>query len=155
MDLNLDGYHFFGLGLIIVAVFGSIASGSSWGKRHPVIRRGFFYTLTAVVLFTYTFLIVINTVKGEKTADGMIIALLSKLGELLIIPVALEVFQSKQATNSMTEKVVTTTTTKVELEDGSVVEQVRVVERTGETPTTEKPPKQRLWARLHGCSKDK
>jgi len=78
----------------------------------------------------------------------MIIALLSKLGELLIIPVALEVFQSKQVTNSMTEKVVTTTTTKVELEDGSVVEQVRVVERTGETPATEKAPKQGFWSRL-------
>lgn len=132
MGLNLGGYQIFGLCYILFTVIVSIVSGSSFGKRHPVLRRRLFYTLTGSVLLTYTFFILIDTVNGKRSADGMIIALLSKLGELLIIPVALEVFQSKQVTNSMTEKVVTTTTTKVELEDGSVVEQVRVVERTGE-----------------------
>lgn len=145
--MHFNAYQIFAVSLIIVAVVGSSFSGTSWGKHHPVMRRRFFYTLTAVVLFTYVILIIINTVKAERTADGMIIALLSKLGELLIIPVAIEVFQSKQVTNSMTEKVVTTTTTKVELEDGSVVEQVRVVERTGETPAKEKAHKQGFWSR--------
>jgi len=63
--MDLDGYQIFGLCFIVFTVFVSIVSGGSFGKRHPVLRRRLFYTLTGLVLLTYTFFILIDTVNGQ------------------------------------------------------------------------------------------
>lgn len=104
--------------------------------------------LVFFLIVVYGFFILLDAVQDEKTGIAIIVALLAKLGELLVIPIAIWFFKLNNANTThidstkeqvlMTEKVVTTTTTKVELEDGSVVEQVRVVERTGENGSKDK-----------------
>lgn len=84
-------------------------------KIHSLVFR----ILLFLVIVSYLIFIAIETVEG-KTGIEVIVALLSKLGELLIIPVAIGAFQaenSKTKTSKSKTKTVTTETVKIDFND--------------------------------------
>ena len=117
-----------------IIILASLVLLSSLGvfKWQIKIRSLLFKFLLFLVIVGYLFFIAIETVEGKNGIE-VIVALLSKLGELFVIPVALGVFQVDNSKNKKSKskrsktKTVTTETVKIDFNDGEHYEKTTIV----------------------------
>lgn len=104
-------------------------------KNYPKFCVGIFYLLVVLLFLWYMFMVFLD-VADEKSGTNLIVALLAKLGEILVIPAVLAVIQGdtysknkyKQVKDKRSKtKTVTTETVKIDFNDGEHYEKTTIV----------------------------